>query len=262
MVLPSSAGGNPNRTLVECTRRPGYADEVLAVVRRLPNISEPADAVSALDETATCLGCDVAAFVSFVRDDGSHESFRFLLACDPTWCHEYERRGWYANDPWLDYALNHSEPRRAQEIAPGSRPQRQVTELAAQYGFASAVIVPAPASRGLTRVGVLCLGSWTPGYFDDDGYPALKIVARSVAMEFHEWWIAQVRRELIDNVRISEDDLLLLQHEWQNHGTKAIAQALGTTPGSVNSKFQRLTEKLGVPNRRAAAIIAAEYGLI
>lgn len=208
------------------------------------------------------MGCDVAAFVSFVRDDGSHESFRFLLACDPTWCHEYEQRGWYANDPWLDYALNHSEPRRAHEIAPGSRPQRQVVDLASQYGFVSAVIVPAPASRGLTRVGVLCLGARTPMFFDDEGYLVLKVVARSVAMEFHEWWIAQVKREVIDNARISEDDLVLLRHEWQNHGTKAIAQALGTTTGSVNSRFQRLTEKLGVPNRRAAAVIAAEYGLL
>jgi hypothetical protein len=262
MVQRSSADDRRDCSLSAWTRRPGYADEVLAVVRRLPAVTEPADAVSALDEAIRRMGCDAAAFVSFVRDDGSHESFRFLLACDPTWCHEYERRGWYANDPWLDYALNHSEPRRAYEIAPGSRPQRQVADLAGQYGFVSAVIVPAPASRGLTRVGVLCLGSRTPRYFDDDGYPALKVVARSVAMEFHEWWIAQVRREVIDNARISEDDLVLLQHEWQNHGTKVIAQALGTTPGSVNSRFQRLTEKLGVPNRRAAAVIAAEYGLI
>jgi hypothetical protein len=262
MALPSSASGSPNRTLLAHTRRPGYADDVLAVVRRLPNITEPAEAVSALDEAARRMGCDVAAFVSFVRDDGSHESFRFLLACDPTWCHEYELRGWYANDPWLDYALNHVEPRRAHEIPPGSRHQRQVSDLAAQYGFVSTLIVPAPTSRGLSRIGVLCLGSWSPAYFDNDGYATLKVVARSVAMEFHEWWIGQVRRELIDNVRISQDDLLLLQHEWQNHGTKEIALALGMTSGSVNSKFQRLTEKLGVPNRRAAAMIAAEYGLI
>jgi hypothetical protein len=30
----------------------------------------------------------------------------------------------------------------------------------------------------------------------------------------------------------------------------------------VNSRFQRMTEKLGVPNRKTAAKLAAEYGLI
>jgi Autoinducer binding domain len=262
MALQSSAGGDPRPSLLARARQPGYADAVLTLLRGLPNTREPADAVAALDEAARRMGCDVAAFVSFVRDDGSHESFRFLLACDPTWCHEYERRGWYANDPWLDYALNHSEPRRGYEIAPGSRPQREVAGLASQYGFVSAVIVPAPSSRGLSRVGVLCLGSWTANYFDDEGYLALKVVARSVAMEFHEWWIAQVKREVIANAHLSEDDLVLLRHEWQNHKTKVIARELGTTRVSIDSRFQRLTEKLGVPNRRAAAVIAAEYGLI
>ena len=34
------------------------------------------------------------------------------------------------------------------------------------------------------------------------------------------------------------------------------------SPTAVNSRFQRLNAKLGVPNRKAAAQLAAEYGLI
>jgi DNA-binding CsgD family transcriptional regulator len=248
--------------LAERASQPDYARRVGETVSRIPAAADEVEALRLLEEAAHHLGADVAAFGSFVRDDGSHESYRFLLACDPVWCHEYERHGWYSNDPWLAYALQHSEPVRSHEIPVATAQQRRVVGLAAEYGFASAVVVPAPLSGGLSRLGVLCLGSRHAGYFDDDGYPLLKVAARSLAMELNEWWIAQVKGELILSARISADDLELLRHERRNESTKQIAAVLGTSANSVNSRFQRLNEKLGVPNRHAAAVLAAEYGLI
>jgi hypothetical protein len=35
-----------------------------------------------------------------------------------------------------------------------------------------------------------------------------------------------------------------------------------STDSAVNSRFQRMNARLGVPNRRVAAQLAAEYGLI
>jgi DNA-binding CsgD family transcriptional regulator len=137
-----------------------------------------------------------------------------------------------------------------------------VVELSTKYGFRSSLIVPAPSSGGLTRVGVLCLGSDSAGFFDDAGYPSFRMLARSLAMELHEWWIARIKRELIANVRLSDEDLQLLAQERLGHGTKAICSALQMSPTAVNSRFQRLNAKLGVPNRKAAAQLAAEYGLI
>ena len=84
----------------------------MAAIGRLSLANDESQAVKVLSDAATLIGADAAAFVSFVRDDGSHESFRFLLACDPVWCLEYEQRAWYATDPWLAYALTHSEPAR------------------------------------------------------------------------------------------------------------------------------------------------------
>ena len=81
-------------------------------------------------------------------------------------------------------------------------------------------------------------------------------------MELHDWWVAQVKRELIVNARLTQDDLFLLTRERQGHSTKRIANELGTTPGSIDARFQRINAKLGVPNRKAAARVAAEYGLI
>jgi hypothetical protein len=167
-----------HKSLAERTLQPAYSDNVLSTIRQLARAADEAEAVDALAAISDQLGTDAAAFVSFVKDDPSHESFRFLLACDPVWCLEYERHAWYTEDPWLQYSLHHTEPVRAEDIALGSAQQRAVAELAAQFGFRSALIVPAPSSGGLTRIGVLCLGSSAPGFFDDEGY--LSLTHRSI----------------------------------------------------------------------------------
>jgi DNA-binding CsgD family transcriptional regulator len=135
-------------------------------------------------------------------------------------------------------------------------------ELAAQFGFRSALIVPAPSSGGLTRTGVLCLGSSVPGFFDDAGYLSLKVLARSLAMELHEWWIARIKSELLQSAQLTAEDLALLAFERRGHSTKYIATRLHLSPHAINSRFQRMNARLGVPNRKSAAQLAAEYGVI
>ena len=100
--------------------------------------------LQALDGLAAAsdqMGTDAAAFVSFSRDDPSHESFRFLLACDPVWCLEYERRAWYTNDPWLQYSLTHSEPAR------GARHRARFRTAARRGGTGCAVRLPIRVDR-------------------------------------------------------------------------------------------------------------------
>ncbi|UUX95365.1 autoinducer binding domain-containing protein [Aquabacterium sp. J223] len=248
--------------LVDFTGRADYLSVAGDVIRRVPEAVDETQALALLCEATDRLGADASAFVSFIRDDVSHESYRFLLACDPTWCLEYERRCWYANDPWLAYALRHSEPARASEIPITSRQQRDAVELAMQYGFQSAAIIPAPSSGGLSRLGVLCLGSATAGFYEGDGFTIFKLAARPLAMELHEWWIARIRAELVATTRVTAEDVLLLRLERQGRSTKHIAAELDMSTSAVDSRFQRLNVKLGVPNRRSAAALAAEYGLI
>ena len=248
--------------LADITSAPGYPGAVSTLIQAVGSAADEACAVTILDQAARQMGAESSAFVSFVRDDGSHESFRFLLACDPVWCHEYQRRAWYAHDPWLQYALSCAEPALASTITLGSAKQRELDELARQYGFASGLIVPAPSATSLSRVGVLCLGSSQTGYFEAGGLGPLRIAARALAMELHDWWIARIKGKLLVNAGLTEDDIVLLRYERSGLGTKAIAATLNTTTGAVDSRFQRLNQKLGVPNRRAAATLAAEYGLV
>lgn len=262
MATPFSARNREERTLADLTSDPAYFGRVSEVVQRLPGASDEAEAVALLMEAADRIGADCAAFGSFIRDDPSHESYRFLLACDPVWCLEYGRRAWYAHDPWLNYALRHSEPARASEIPIATSEERAIVQLAEEFGLRSAVIVPAPTSGGLTRIGALCLGSEQEGFFENEGFVAVKIAARGLAMELNEWWIDRIKRELRAAARITEEELVLLRHERLGHGSKRIATELGISASCVDSRFQRLNAKLGVANRKEAAALAAEYGLI
>ena len=175
------------RKLDALASRADYGDRIVEVMLRLQKALDEVEAVALLEEAAERLGVDAAVFVSFMRNDPFQETYRFLLACDPAWCSEYERRAWHADDPWLLYALGHSEPIRASELVVSWPKQRAVVELGAQFGFRSALIVPAHSGGQLKRVGVLCLGSSEPDYFDGTGYSSLRNLARSLAMELHEW---------------------------------------------------------------------------
>jgi DNA-binding CsgD family transcriptional regulator len=62
--------------------------------------------------------------------------------------------------------------------------------------------------------------------------------------------------------RISQEDLVLLQHRCQGHSSKKIAAEMQVSKGSINSRFQRMNAKLGVGNRRMAVQLAIECGLI
>ena len=81
-------------------------------------------------------------------------------------------------------------------------------------------------------------------------------------MELHHWWYRQIRDELIANLKLTEDDLALLRHEQQGHSSKVVAGALDTLPQTIDCRFQRLSAKLGMANRRAAVRYAELYGLI
>ncbi len=74
--------------------------------------------------------------------------------------------------------------------------------------------------------------------------------------------VARIRRELIARAHITLSDLALLRHQCQGHSSKRIAAELHVSRSSINSRFQRMNTKLGVPNRKMAARLAAECGLI
>lgn len=250
------------RTLEQITSAPNYFGKVSSVVEALQSAPNQAAALELLFEATRLMGADASVFASFIRDDETHESFRFMLACDPRWCLEYEKLTQIADDPWLIYARNHSEPIKGRDVPTYTSKQRDGLKVAESFGFRSSVVIPSPSSGGLSRLGVLCLGSHDPEFFDGPGFMSLKLIARSLAMELHEWWIRVVKNELMIDAELTTEDLQLLKLERKGLSTKDIARDLAISLRAVDSRFYRVNAKFGTPSRKASARIAAEYGLI
>jgi hypothetical protein len=250
------------RPLFERTRSADYTADLCNVVARIGSAADEPELIQLLRLAIERLGAEAATFTSLIRDDLTLVSYRTILACDPRWGTEYARNVWCRDDPWLQHARQSSEPIRACDLKLSVASQRRMVEAAAEYGFRSALIVPAPSAVGDSRVGVLCIGTSTADFFDVEGCVYVKALVRGLAMELHEWWLCRLRDELVTRARITEDDLELLRHEAQGHGSKLIASALRTEAKTIDCRFQRLNYRLGVANRRDAVRLGRVYGLI
>lgn len=251
-----------DRSLRQVVSEPGYSGRVIQLVQGIAAAQTPSVLLELLFDVTVAMGADSAAFVSHVRGDFAHETFRFVLACDPRWCFEYKTKAAYADDPWILYASSNSEPICASEIPALTKPQREVRALAIKYGMASALVVPAPSGGAQCRVGMLAIGSKREGYFEGDGAAPFQVLARSLSMELQGWWVRRLRKEMIDELGITAQDLQLLGLERFGFGTKEAATELGLSLASVDSRWQRLNRKLNTPNRAAAARFSVAYGLI
>lgn len=239
-----------------------YPARVAALAAQIPAAGDQQTVHRLFREGVAALGAGCAVFVSFVRNDTDVSACRFMLACDPAWGRTYIDGGHFVHDPWLAYAAHHSEPIPASALTILDAEHQRVLDLASRHGFVSTVLVPAHSGAGHSRISLLCLGSSIAGYFEDDGLPRLRVSARMLAMELHDWWLSRIRRELILKARISRSDLILLQHQCQGHSSKKIASELQVSKSSINSRFQRMNAKLGVANRRSALHLAIECGLV
>ena len=180
----SAANGEPN-TLAALTRSPEYGARLIEILPAIGDAPTTEVAVDLFRQATMQLGADAGVFMSYLRDDATRASYRSLLACDPLWASEYARRNWHDHDPWLRHATHETEPVRSSELQLISANEESFVQASAALGFASAVIAPAPTCAGQSRIGVLCLGSHRQGFFEDDGYGKVRVLARSLSMELH-----------------------------------------------------------------------------
>lgn len=249
-------------SLSALTGAPDYGVRILEVLTRLGDAPDAAAAVDEFQQALQLFGADAGVFLSFIRDDATRSSYRWLLACDPLWAVEYAKKGWHDHDPWLRHALHGTEAVRGTELSV-LPDEEEFATLSAAMGFASAVIVPAPTNAGASRVGMLCLGSHNFGFFEDDSaYAVVRVLARALAMELHRWQMNFMRNDLLANSRISDSELDLLRHEEAGHTSKHIGAVLSIEAKTIDCRFQKLCAKLNAPDRRTAARIARLYGLL
>jgi len=258
---PFARNTQPDTPTDLVTHAPVHALRILELLPGVATAHSEEFAVEMFSRVLRLIGADSGVFLSAIRDDAARTSIRSLLACDPRWATEYSRVDWHERDPWLRHALGSQAPVRGEELEVLQREQAFV-QRSATLGFASTVVVPAPSCFGAARVGVLILGSNSAGFFGGDGYQLIRIVARALAMELHEWMLQAIRDDLLERSQITPDEIDLLRHEAAGHTSKMIAAALNIKPKTVDSRFQHLRAKLNAPDRRTAMRIARLYGLL
>jgi DNA-binding NarL/FixJ family response regulator len=245
---------------------PALAEVQMAyVLRLLPQIGETGstgEVIALFHEIVIALGANAGVFMSCLRDDATRSSLRSLWACDPAWAADYASHRWFEHDPWLRQASQTTEPFRSSDLNIVSEEDQAFTASAAARGFASALIAPAPSLVGPSRVGALYLGACSASHFDGDRFNHVRVLARALAMELHDWVAKAMREELLHGARLTEADLSLLRHEAVGHSSKVIGCELRVEAKTIDCRFQRLNAKLGVPDRRTAVRIARLYGLL
>jgi len=236
---------------------------VARIVERIALASEAAAAHALLVEGAQVLGAESALFTTFCRlHGGGAPSCRVMAVCDPIWLHRYLEAACFAHDPWIAYAASRSQPTIASSLKVVDATELNLLEVAAMAGFASVALIPAHSGGGSSRASLLCLGHSTPRHFETLPFHPIGACARMLALELHDWWLARLGRELMTRSRLTSADLVLLEHQALGHSSKRIAAELQISHCSVNSRFQRMNSRLGVANRRRAAQLAADCGLL
>jgi DNA-binding NarL/FixJ family response regulator len=249
-------------TLADLVSDEGYTSRVSRIVERIPSAADQAELHRLLRAGVAALGAERAAFVSFEKERSELSSCRFMLDCEPHWCQRYLQQGGPRIDAWIRYAARASEPVVASALNIVDPAQQAVAALAVEAGFVSALLVPAHSGENNPRVSLLCLGHATSGYFEAEGLARVRVNARALALEIHDWWLARIREQTLERSRITAEELDLLERFWLGQTSKRIGADLHLSPAAVNSRFQRLRAKLGVSSRKSAARRAADCGLI
>ncbi len=247
--------------LPEATAHPSVRTGLAELAESITQATDRGEIQALLHRATVALGAERSFFAS-ISGEGTDASYAFVLDCDPSWWHRYRAGCPLEKNPWLVYAARHSTPVRATQLESSSGEPQSAMDIALRAGFASAMLVPAHSGRSGNRVSLLCLGHSVAGYFEDPSFVKLQVAARSLAMELHEWWAVHEQRQLAQRTHLSEAEVRLLARHCAGLSSKQIAYEMQVSCESINSRFQRIIAKLGVRNRRAAARVAIECGLI
>jgi DNA-binding NarL/FixJ family response regulator len=234
----------------------------LATIDRLALTSDESASLEALATVAQWFRADQAAFAVRLLEPGVRDEFHLAVDGDQAWSVRYQQGRHYEADAWLRHCMLHTAPATDDEIRLLTDAENETRCLALRHGIVSALVVPAPASYGVSRFGMLMLGSVSRHHFASTTTRLTLPLARALAMQLHDQWLTRNRRALLRAHRVTEDDMVLLRFERDGLGTKEISALIGLSTATVDSRFRRLNDKLSQPNRKASAAFATVVGII
>lgn len=232
-----------------------------ALSMRISKCQSTSELIVLMHELNGLLGLSGSIYTSFVRDDSSWESYRFINTCPAIWCQQYSANAWYMIDPCLLYALSNTKPVFLNDVPLRTSGQRKMMEAARAFGFSTGLIVPAHSPAGQSRLGVLYLASDAPGQFART-VAIVEPILRAISGELLDWWTLQIRAELLGGANLSNRDIEVLRLIRDGYGSKEIARLIGVTANAVDQRAHRLAVRLSATSRRQAAQLAHQYGLL
>jgi len=251
-------------TIRQALNQPNFSTRLNLILGKINCALGQARVTSGLHDFVDLMGFDGGAFLSFIRSDESRESFKFTVACSPTWCQAYSENAWYQVDPGLTYAQMNSAPALIEELPIRSSVQQDILKSARDVGFVSGMVVPTHSPGGRNRMGVLYLGSSVPGYVDSQTLTEVKLYVKAISSELLEWWVKNMREQLLKRVQITETDLHLMRLVRQGYRSKEIAEVLsdGCSANTVDQRIGKLCARIDADGRKDAVRKLMDVGLL
>jgi DNA-binding CsgD family transcriptional regulator len=229
---------------------------------RIQSASDEVALLPLIKEAAAAWHAEWFVFASLHPVDQSVErsTHRFLIGCRPEWCQLYNANRWYLTDPCLHYARCNTLPVQGSHLPLHTAGQRKMIEVAADYGFRSAYIVPAHASdKG--RIGVLYLGSSEAVSIGEPKLREGRAFFRLLALELLDWSCRSYREEVLTDCGLTERELLIAAYVKDGFNADQIARELNVSATTVYRLFSHINRKTGAANIFAAVRFAEENGL-
>lgn len=258
----SSTAPPVRASIKDRAKTPDYTARALDAIVQITAAKDPPQLLERLLRATAAIGASAGLYTAAIPEGNRAQVCLSLFAGHPGYAHAQNDLGSLLSHPWFRYACTHSTSGSNRQIRIEEGPDLAAIKLASQYGFRSCFVVPTPAGLGLQRLEMLCLGSEALDDFEGPEASIVRTLARSLAAELHDWLTHHLQQRLRQGAQLAKADVNLLAMEWRGLRTKEISLLTGLSVASVNSRFQRINERLHCASRKASAMQAAAYGLL
>jgi len=236
---------------------------ILNIIKRIPGaVTE--DAVKLLT-TSAIQNTGAEFFIySTIRENKSaqqHDIHHHFENCSPEWRTIYDRRKWFMNDPFIEYARSHTEPIISSHIAAVTAGQSEMIAAAAVHGFRSGMIIPAHNNLGAQQcLGMLMVGSSAAPEQVNEVLLSNRVIYRALALELMDWWRNQFRQRAIERFKIQQREMQILTYLHNGKTISEIAALTDVKSSTLYRHLNALKDKLNAVKTDDVVQKAKAYG--
>ncbi|GJJ04462.1 hypothetical protein RugamoR64_50000 [Duganella rhizosphaerae] len=227
--------------------------------------NSPAELTAFTQRLICDLGATSYVYSIHITDDHMPEQFsqRHVMSSDDEWCELYNKRRWFMNDPFLEYAKRNSSPVCGSAVLPRTQGQQDMLQMAGKYGFLSGMLVPTHSSNNVEeRLSMLYVGSDAPPEVGEPLLKTFRIFYRALGMELMDWWINHLREKAAEKFKLNEEEIQLLQLSKNGCVVSEIGAKLSMKPSNLYRKFDIIKDKFNVEKIGEAVRAANRCGLL